>query len=196
MSQSKRKRRWILLALLLLIGVSYGSYRAFGTNPELERVKEIRQELASKDLTPEQRREAFRRLREAMEKLSAEQRRAMAAEGRKRFEEQLKQYAQMSAQEKVRYLDEQIKRSEERRRKQAEAGQGAGGARGGPSSTPAGANGASDPDRPAPSAADRELRRKERLDETTPEFRAGMDQYRKDMAARRAQLGLPPSTRR
>ena len=38
---------------------------------------------------------------------------------------------------------------------------------------------------------DREKRRKEMLDRTTPEFRALMDQYRHDMEARRQQRGLP-----
>jgi predicted RNA-binding protein with RPS1 domain len=36
----------------------------------------------------------------------------------------------------------------------------------------------------------REQRRKERLDQTTPEFRALMDQFRKDMNQRRQQRGL------
>jgi hypothetical protein len=45
--------------------------------------------------------------------------------------------------------------------------------------------------RPPMSDEDRDRRRKERLDQTTPEFRALMDQFRKDMAARRAQRGMP-----
>jgi hypothetical protein len=32
-----------------------------------------------------------------------------------------------------------------------------------------------------------------RLDATTPQFRALMDQLRKDLAARRQQRGLPPT---
>jgi hypothetical protein len=45
------------------------------------------------------------------------------------------------------------------------------------------------------SAEDRETRRKQRLDDTTPEERAQFDQLRKDLAARRAQRGLPPLAR-
>ena len=96
MSQPNRKRRWVLLAIVFLLGLGYAGYRAFGTDPDLERVKELRQELSTKGLTPEQRR----------------------------------------------------------------------------------------------AAAQREQWRKQMLDDTTPEFRAQLDQYRKDMQARRQQLGL------
>jgi hypothetical protein len=200
MSEDKRKRRWLLLALLLLLGVGYVSYRAFATDPDVEKVKELRQELAAKDLTPEQRRELFGQLREAMGRLSPEQRReaqrAMAEEGRKRMAADMQRYAAMSPAEKTRFLDERIKRTEERRR-QAQAGQAPGGSglRGGPGQAGASAAGTN---RPAPSAAERDQRRRQWLDDTTPEFRAQLDQYRKDMQARRQQLGLPatPSPRR
>jgi hypothetical protein len=39
---------------------------------------------------------------------------------------------------------------------------------------------------------ERERRRKEMLDSTTPEERAQVDQFRKDMQARRAQRGMGP----
>ncbi len=189
MNENKRKRRWLLLALLLLLGVWYVSYRAFATDPEVEKVKELRQELSAKDLTPEQRRALFGQLREAMGRLSPEQRRdaqrTMADERRKRMAADLQRYAQMSAAERTRYLDGQIKRMEERRR-QAQAGQGPGGSgQTGP--------GTARTNRPAPSAAERDQRRRQWLDDTTPEFRAQLDQYRKDMQARRQQLGLPAS---
>ena len=53
---------------------------------------------------------------------------------------------------------------------------------------PGGPNGPGRPTTPE----DRERRRQERLDHTTPEFREMTDQYRRDMADRRKQLGLPP----
>jgi hypothetical protein len=189
MSQNRRKRRWALLVLLLLFGVVYASYRAFGTDPAVAKVKELRQELSAKDLTQEQRRELFQRLREAMGELTPEQRHAMAKERQNRFAEQMQQYYRMSPEEKTRYLDEQIRRSEERRR-QAQAAQASG------SAAPGGDPGQTRTDRPAPSAEERDLRRKQRLDDTTPEFRAQLDQYRKDMQARRQQLGLPATSPR
>jgi hypothetical protein len=192
MSQDQRKRRWLLLALLLLLGVGYAGYRAFATDPEVEKVKELRQELSAKGLTPEQRRALFGQLRDALGRLSPEQRRdaqrTMADERRKRMAADMQRYAQMSRAERTRYLDENIRRMEERRR-QAQAGQGAG-ARGGPGQAGAGSAGTN---RPALSPAERDQRRRQWLDDTSPEFRAQLDQYRKDMQARRQQLGLPAS---
>ncbi len=190
MSLGNRKRRRALLAILLLLALGYAGYRAFGTDADLERVKELRQELSAKDLTPEQRRAAAQRLRDALGKLSPEQRRAagreMAQERNKRMAERLQEYARMSPREKTRHLDEQIKRMEDMRRQmQARQGTGSSPSQFGPGQGPGGGN------RPAPTAAEREQWRKQRLDDTTPEFRAQLDQYRKDIQARRQQLGLP-----
>jgi hypothetical protein len=198
MSQTNRKRRRALLALLLLLGLGYAGYRAFGTNP-VDKVLEMRKELAAKDLTPEQRRAAAERFRAALGELSEEDRRAagkaMSAERNKRFAEDLARYARLSALEKARYLDDQIKRSEDRKR-QAQAGQGAGGpaARGG--AAPGSSSATNGSDRTPPTKEERDHWRKQRLDDTTPEFRADLDQYRKDMQARRQQWGLPPAPTR
>jgi hypothetical protein len=190
MNENKRKRRWLLLALLLLFGGGYITYRAVATDPDVERINELRKELAGKDLTAEQRRELFGQLRDAMQRLSPEQRREaqrnMADERRMRMAEDMQRYAQMSRAEKTRFLDDRIRRMEQQRR---QAGQGAGGPgqRGGPGSGPGGTN------RPAPSAEERDQRRRQWLNDTTPEFRAQLDQFRKDMQARRQQLGLAPT---
>ena len=52
--------------LLLLIATLYGGYRAFSHDPALDDVHSLRQELASSELTPEQRREKRDELRAAM----------------------------------------------------------------------------------------------------------------------------------
>ena len=199
MSETTRKRRRVLLALLLLLLLGYGGYRVFATNPDVEKVRDLRKELANKDLTPEQRREISGQLREAMQRLSPEDRQAegrdMAKERQKRFAEQLGRYSRMSPREKTAYLDEQIRRSQEWQRQRAQAGQRPGGP-GSSGGTAAGgqANGAAtNASRPPLSTEDRLQRRMQRLDDTTPEFRAQLDQYRADMAARRQQLGLPPT---
>jgi hypothetical protein len=175
-------RRTGLAALGLLL--AFAVYRAVRPSP-LNKVKQLRQEFAAqaKHWTPEQRQEKGREMRQAMANLSETQREALAAEGRQRFEDQLRRYSQMPPAEKVRHLDEQIKRSEQMRQQFAQRPRAPGN---GPGAGPRG---------PSQSPEEREKRRKERLNNTTPEFRALMDQYRKDMTARRQQLGLPSSGR-
>ncbi|HEX3148739.1 MAG TPA: hypothetical protein VHR66_11680 [Gemmataceae bacterium] len=193
MSEPNRRRRWYrLAAVLLVLLIGYGSYRAIRPDPNLKKVKQLRDEFAtqSKDWTPEQRAEKGKEMRTAMEKLSPAQRDVLAAEGRKKFEEQLRQYAQMSPQQKIQYLDDQINRSEQMRQQFAQ--QNGGAPRppgGGPGTFGGGPNGPGGGGKQM-SQEEREKRRKERLDQTTPEFRALMDQYRKDMNARRQQRGL------
>jgi hypothetical protein len=179
------KRRWVrLTSVLLMLIAAYGLYRAMRPDPNLKKVKQLREEFAqAKDWTPEQRRDKGREMRDAMQKLSPTQREALAKEGQQRFQAQLEQYSKMSATEKARHLDEQIARQEKMRQEFAQrnpnnnpprTGQGTFGQ--GPRNM---------------SPEEREKRRKERLNNTTPEFRALMDQYRKDMASRRQQWGLP-----
>src|SRR5438477_135664 len=106
MSEPNRRRRWYRLsAILLLLLIGYGSYRLIRPDPNLKKVKQLREEFATqaKDWTPEQRAEKGKQMRTAMEQLSPAQREGLAAEGRKAFEEQLKHYAAMSPTEKVRY---------------------------------------------------------------------------------------------
>ncbi|HKB05660.1 MAG TPA: hypothetical protein VKD90_25795 [Gemmataceae bacterium] len=172
------KRRWVrrTALLVLLLFLMFGLYRAIRPDPNLKKIKQLREEFAkTKALTPDQRRE----MRTAMAKLSPTQREALAAEGRQRFEDQLRRYAQMTPAEKVRHLDEQIKRGEQMRQQFAQRPQ-----------TPGGGFGAG-PRASSHSPEERERRRRERLNQTTPEFRALMDLYRKDITARRQQLGLP-----
>jgi hypothetical protein len=109
----------------------------------------------------------------------------MFAEGRKRFQQELEKYHRMSPAEKNHYLDERIDQMEKMRQQMAQRNRSG---TGGPATFGAGPGGPGF----GGSAEDRERRRKERLDQTTPEFRALMDQFRKDMNARRQQRGLSP----
>jgi hypothetical protein len=208
-----RRRRWIALLLLLLIGFGgYGGYRLIRTDPAVKKVRDLRKDLASVSLNPEQRREKFRELRDALQKLPPDKRekvqREMAEEGRKRFEDQLKRYASMSPQEKTQYLDQQIDRMERFRQQRPPTapntpGSGSGSVfTSGPGNSVAGVRGPGQAqgsgqgsgNRPSMSAEDREKRRKQRLDETTPEFRALRDQFFKDLQQRRQQRGLMMGT--
>jgi cell division protein FtsB len=202
MTTPNRKRRWLrLAALLLLLLLGYGSYRAVRPDPNLKKVKQLREDFAAhaKEWAPDQRQEKGKQMRDAMAKLSPAQRDAMAAEGRQRFQQELERYAKMSAADKTRYLDERIDQSERMRQQLGRQNAVGGGPRpggGGPGSgvLATGPGGSGGPGgRPAASPEERERRRKERLDQTTPEFRALMDQFRKDMNARRQQRGLPPT---
>jgi cell division protein FtsB len=200
-TEPNRRRRWRRLAfLLLLLLLGYGTYRAVRPDPNLKRVRQLQQEFAAqgKDLTPDQRRERGQQMREAMAKLSPTQRETLFAEGQQRFQQDLERYHKMSQAEKVRYLDERINRDEERRRQFAQRNQNGNGPRpngGGPGAFGAGPGGSGGRGGQPPSAEEREKRRKERIDRTTPEFRALMDQFRRDMNARRQQRGLSTSGR-
>jgi len=181
----RRRRAWLLLLLLLLVG--YGGYRLLRGDPHLKKVRELRAELFTAEaanLPPEERAEKFRQLREESEKLAPESRQALADEGRKRFEAELDRYRAMSPEEKARYLDERIDRAERARQNRQANGAGGPNAAGGPP----GGRGA------GLGTEDRDRRRKQRLDNSTPEFRAKMDQFIHDMQARRQQRGLPASS--
>ncbi len=204
MNERIRKSRWlILLILLVFVGGAYGAYRMIRTDPKLKKVRDLRAEMAAAnrdEMTPDERQEKRRLLREAMEQLSDEQRnkvRDEAAKDRiKRQEAEMKRYASLSEQEKTQYLDDRIKRAEEARlRREQSAANGEGGS-GRPSNS---ANRSTDSKSAtdqnaapsAPTPEDREARRKLWLDATTPDFRAMRDNYFADMRARRQQLGLP-----
>lgn len=194
MKQPIYKRRWVrrlsLLLLLLLIG--FGTYRAVRTDPNLKKVRQLQSQFSSaqaKEWTPEQRREKGQEMRSAMQQLSPAQREELSAEGRKRFEDEMKRYSQMSPTEKTRYLDERIDQMEKMRQQMAQRGSNGAGPR------PPGGQGAVGTGGPGGggrnlSPEEREKRRKERLNQTSPEFRALMDNFRKDMANRRQQRGL------
>src|SRR5262245_9417283 len=182
-----RKRRWVrLTSVLLMLIAAYGLYRAIRPDPNLKKVKQLREEFAqAKDWTPEQRREKGREMREAMQKLSPTQRETLAKEGQQRFQVQLESYSKMSRAEKLKHLDEQIARQEKMRQEFAQRNPN--------NNTPRTGQGTSGQGQRSMSPEDRDKRRRERLNNTTPEFRPLMDQYRKDMASRRQQWGLAPT---
>ena len=119
------------------------------------------------------------------------ERRQDQAEMQQRQRERLKRYFGLSQEEKTRYLDEQIARMEKGRQARQANGGSAGSGRG-QSGPPGSAEGAAASET-GPSSRDRDKRRMDRLDSTTPEERAMFVQFRQEMSARRAQLGLPTS---
>jgi exonuclease VII large subunit len=189
MTTSNRKRRWYRLgALLLLLLLGYVTYRAIRPDPNLNKLKQLRADFAAhgKEWTPDQRQEKGKQMRDAMAKLSPGQRDALATEGRQRFQQELERYARMNPADKKNYLDDRIDRMEKMRQQFAQRNAGGTGGPGAFGGGPGGPGGRG----PGMSPEQREQRRKERLDQTTPEFRALMDQFRKDMNQRRQQRGL------
>ena len=181
MHQPIHKRRWFrVTSFLLMLVAIYGLYRAIRPDPNLKKVKKLQEEFASaaKDWTPEQRQQKGQEMRAAMNQLSPSQRDTLSAERQKKMQTDLEKYHAMSPTEKVRHLDEQINRQEQMRQQFAQRNPTGQQRQAGP---PGGAS---------RSQEDRDKRRKESLDRTTPEFRALSDQFRKDMAARRGQRGL------
>lgn len=156
----------------------------------LSEVKALRAELFSeqgKKLSAEERKGKFEALRKASENLSPAQKQQLAKEGQQRFAQQMQRYVKLSKKEQLAYLDEQIDRMTKGSPKFDPS-------KGGPVDANFAVN------KKSMSNADREHLRKQRLDATTPEFRALMSQYRKDLQARMTARGVTrppwPSVRR
>lgn len=169
-----RRRVTIIIGLLLLL------LWWLWPNGQLAHVQALQKELveAGDTLTPEQRREKGQQLRAEMDKLSPQERSQLRAGFQARMEDRMKKYFAMSLQEKQKYLDDLIHQQQQFAAQPPGNGGGFGGF-GGP------------PNGKAMTPEDKERRRQQRLDNTTPEFRAQMDQFRKDMEQRRQQRGLP-----
>jgi hypothetical protein len=203
-------RRWIAV-LLLILGLG-GLVWAIRPDPYLARAKELQKELFSpeaKNLPPEDRKARMAEFREQVKHLNANQKWELSAPMREKQKAEMDRYFAMSPKEKTKYLDERIDRFEKMRKEreqkaaqgQAGGGQpraggqpGAVGFGGGPGGNQVGAPGGRPGGGPPLSAEEIEQRRKQFLDRTTPEERARMDQFRKDMNDRRRQRGLPVRT--
>jgi hypothetical protein len=198
----QRKKTLISLGLLfLLIGITY-AWRANRANAQYAKVKAMGDQMfANREVSqsPEERRQQWETMRRELDKLTPEQRKDLRKEGNKRFTDRIKQYLAMAPADKIKFLDEQIQRQEQMRQQwearraemAAQGGQGGGGGPGGPNA--AGNPGPNGEGRRRPATQEeRERRRKERLNDTSPEDRAARDIFFHDMSARRAALGLPP----
>jgi hypothetical protein len=179
----RSRRKWLLL-IPLLVALAW----LLWPDGRLAKARELREELFSESnqLSPEDRRAKFEQLRDATRGLSESQRREWSQDMRKRQEDDLRRYAALSPAEKKQRLDRDIKRQQERQQQmQNNPNRGSPGGSGGRGGGPGGMNRPSTPE-------DREKWRKLMLDNTSPELRELRDQYRRDMATRRQQLGLPP----
>jgi len=127
--------------------------------------------------------------REAMDKMDPEVRRAAWEAARDiREQQELRDYMKASPAERKKQLDERIKVEEERRKeweKRRAEREATGGENRAGQGRPEGGN------RGGPGGRGSPERQKARLENRDPGMRAASAQYRADMAARRAELGLP-----
>jgi hypothetical protein len=187
-----RKRKWWLLAALLLLltlGGGLGIYGLVRPDPHLARAEALRGQLtgeAGRGLSPEERQELRQQLAEEVRQLSPEQRQQLAAERRRVFRQRLDQYFALPPPERRAFLDGQINRMEAARRERAQAAANGDAAGAGPDRAGGFGRGAwrsADPE-------ERQRRRREMLDATSPEERAMVAAYFRDLNNRRQQLGL------
>ena len=201
MSEPNRKRRWYrLTALLLLLLLGYGTYRVVRPDPNLKKVQQLREDFAThaKEWTPD---------RAAREGQADARRDGQAVAGPAGRHGRRGPAALPAGVGAVRQdVGRPTRPATWTTGSTSRSGCGSGSpgrTRRVPGRGRVGAGPVRGRSRPvrrvgwpwratAASPEERERRRKERLDRTTPEFRARMDQFRKDMNARRQQRGLPP----
>ncbi len=175
------RKRIVLIsgAVVVLVGVVWAVWACW-PDPHLARIEELRAQLTGAgNLSAEQRRQLWGELRKEVEQLSPTEKRELMKERRERQRQQLEDYFKMSKKEKDAYLDRMIDRMEQgrRERQRDQANNGA-------SSAPAGLRRPLDPE-------EREKRRRDRLDQSTPEERTLRSAFFQDRQARRQQRGLP-----
>jgi hypothetical protein len=181
---------------VLLLGAG-GIVWAVRPDPHLSRAQELQKELfgpEARGLSPEERKARFAEFREHVKQLNDDQKWELSAPMREKQKASMDRYFAMSSQEKTRYLDEMIDRSEKMRQKWQNKGGQAGRGKGSPPGQfmPTGNKaGGTKGGRPPRSPEEINQRRKQFLDRTSPEDRARMDRFRKELADRRKQRGLP-----
>ena len=163
-----------LLILALLAGVGWALFS--GEDAAVIEAKQKRDELFKKidTLSPEERRAEFDALRESTQNLTEDQRRQVRRGGRKFMMQRVDNLLAMAPAERNQELDRMIDRMEEARQNR-DGDRGPRGDRGGNMSQ-----------------AQRDQRRKQGLDRTSPQMRAKMDQMKDLINQRREERGLEP----
>lgn len=174
MNPLRNPRRFaaLIILFLLLAGAAYWYWRA-QPDPKVAHARELGKQLADRSLDKNQRQELAKQFREEVRQLAPEQRRELFKDRQKQFQERIAAYFKKPRNEQLAQLDEDIKRMDEFRKQR-----------------PQGATG-NNPNNGWTNASsqDRDLRHRERLDQGTPEQRAQMAEYFRQLNARRAQLG-------
>lgn len=190
------RTRWIavsvILVLLLLIG---GGWYAWSqrTDPDVARVTQMMSQAFGQDRQdmPQEERERVRaEIRAEMDKLTEDQRRQVwqtaSAGPRRMMEQRINRYFELPESQRQAYLDEQIREMDARFGRRGNGGPPGGGPPGGgpPGDGPPRGRGGRDENTGL-------SRRRQMLDNTTPEQRAKFAAFFEAMAKRREELGLP-----
>ncbi len=163
------------LILALLAGVGWALFS--GEDVEVAEANQMRDELFQKveTMSPEERRTGREAIREITRDFSQDQRRAFGRGMRQFFMKRVDKLLAMPTEEQSKELDKWIDRMEDMRANREARGDGGRGDRGGDLSQ-----------------AERDQRRKQRLDRTTPEMRAKRDRMKDLINERREERGLEP----
>ncbi len=192
-ADTKRKQRryriGVALLLVLVLAIWY-----FRPNAQVAKVRQLQNELfgASSQLSADEKKQKFEALRAESEKLSPADRKEVRKEMDKHFQSKMNaeavQYLAMSPAERRKVVDAKLAKEQAMQQKRPTTP---------PQGAPKGVNATAVPgggQRGPTAPEDQDARRRSMLLHATAEARAGMDQMRLDMATRRAQLGLPPSS--
>jgi hypothetical protein len=174
------------IALLLAVSAAWALGMFHRTDPQVAELQQMRDEMfAERDVPREERRQQFNEFRQRMDNLSEEQRQQLWQSGReewtRRIEERMDEFFALAPEEQQQRLDEIIDRMVERRQ-QREQNPGGDGRRGGGRG-----------DWQNMSDAQRDARRKQRLDQTSPKMRAQFTEFRRMMEDRMEERGLSSS---
>ncbi len=159
--------------LLLLAGVGWALFA--GEDQELVEMKQMRDDMLNnmENMSQDERRANRDAFRERAQNLSESQRRELGRGFRDFMMQRMENLLAMPREQQVAALDQLIDRMEERRQNRGERGDRGG--RGGDMSP-----------------GERDQRRKQGLDRTSPGMRAMMDQMKDLLNGRRAERGLEP----
>jgi len=179
----------VVLVLVAGIGWAMGFFN--GQDPQLAELELIRNESFGnrENMSEEQRRGQHEQFREKVGQLSDDQRKQFFENSRPMFQqmmnEKMNKFFALPEEEQKAELDKWIDRMENRSNdRKAEGDRGKGG-RGGPGG-PGGRGGWE-----GMSQQERDSRRQQKLDSTTPELRAKFDKFKDMMNDRREERGLP-----
>ena len=186
LTYAKSRRGMLIgLALLLILGTAW-AYGSFRPDPKVIEARRLRDQLsaaAGKQLPPEKRQELWKSFNTQVRQLSPAQREELLKGRSGGFQDRISKYFQTPNTQRAAFLDAEINRSEGMR-KEREKGKQSG-------APPAASR--QPPSGKAKTAEERDKRKRERLDQSTPEQRAMAAEYFKALNQRRQQRGLGPA---